>query len=134
MSRPPKTKVDTDLGLIPEKNTPYWYVRSCGQTHKFIVCETQFYGGLGDMFRLTNGNVYFSKQEAVAVMLRLNERLDKLNRAVDSKKAEEERKREQERVKAELALKKRKPPMTVPEKAKAYERKKKKRIHPDITD
>lgn len=140
-----EVKVEPGLGSIPEKGTTYWYIRGCMQTHRFKVCEMQFIGGMTEILRIAKGNFYLNQKEANNVMLQLNERVDDLARILGQKKVLEERKAEQERLakenevkakakaKTKKSTKKEKPiPMTVAEKAQAYERNKKKRIHPDV--
>lgn len=142
-----KVKIEPDYGSVPEKGTTYFYVRSCMQTHRFKVYETQWFGGMSDVLRLAKGNLYFTQKEANAIMLQLNVRVDKLAAILGQQKVLEERKREQERIKAELEeknKKKEKKPkkelrpakiqIPLSEKVAAYERNKKKRQHPDVLD
>ena len=144
MSRTPKTK-EPELCFVPEKGTTYWYIRGCMQTHRFKVCETEFFGGIGDMLRLAKGNYYSSIEEAEKIAFLMNDRLDELNNVVEERKMVIEREKERERVKAELAKKKdtksltppkkEKPPVgPKPKKEKPVEPEPKKKRHPDILD
>lgn len=135
MNKTPKQKVEPDLGLIPEKGTTYWYVRSCMLTHRFKVWEAEFFGGMGDMLRLAKGNIYFNVEEAEKIALLMNKRLDCLLKVINDKREEIEREKKLERAKAELAKKKKEiKTQTPPKKEKQIKIKPKKRIHPDILD
>lgn len=110
-----KLNIEPELGSIPAKGTKVWYIRGNMIAHKFIVVETEWIGGVSDLLRMANGNVFFSEEEANEVESQLNSRLEKLKEITQSaefkqklaeeaasKKAEaEERKRKREDAMAE---------------------------------
>lgn len=49
---------------VPEKGTPYWYVRATfGRSH-FDVCQCDWIGGLSDKFRYCRGNFFLEERTA----------------------------------------------------------------------
>lgn len=73
-----KINIEPELGSVPEIKTQYWYVRSNYIGENFTVTEAEWVGGISDLYRLTKGNVYLSREEAEKVMMMLNDRLDRL--------------------------------------------------------
>ena len=123
-------KVEPDFGSIPEKNTKYWYVRGCMQTHRFKVCECDFNGSMSDALRLAKGNCYLNQEEAISVMMQLNRRVDALADILDQRHVLEERKREQERIAKDLSGKTEN--IVKKPKKNKVKKPKKKPIHPDL--
>lgn len=150
-------KVEPGIGSVPVIKTQYWYVRSNYMQDHFVVQETEWVGGISDLFRLAKGNVYLNREEAEKVCDQLNNRLDKIRYTIDSKHQQCKLKEEAERKKREAAerkaerekkeAKKKKAVLSDAErkairkteellKSEAYEKRKKKRQekspHPDI--
>lgn len=50
--------------VLPEKKTPYWYVRSDIGRNGFVVQPTEWIGGISDRFRFANGNFFLDKKMA----------------------------------------------------------------------
>lgn len=138
-----KLNIELQLGSIPAKGTHVWYIRANMISHKFVVVETQWIGGVSDLLRMAKGNVFFSTEEANEVEGQLNSRLGKLKEITRSieferklaedaarKKAEfEERKRKREEARAK------KENQTLPSRELAAKHEAKKKIdflHPDI--
>lgn len=138
-----KLNIEPELGSIPAKGTRVWYIRANMISHKFVVVETQWIGGVSDLLRMAKGNVFFSAEEANEVESLLNSRLEKLKEITQSiefkrklaedaarKKAEfEERKRKRE----EARTQKENQTPSSRELAVKYEAKKKRDfLHPDV--
>ena len=54
----------TDEIILPEKKTPYWYVRSDIGRNGFVVQPTEWIGGISDRFRFASGNFFLDKKMA----------------------------------------------------------------------
>lgn len=137
-----EVKVEPGLGSIPEIKTTYWYVRSNMMTMDFVLVETEWVGSFSDLFRLTKGNVYLDKNEAISVQNMLNDRLYKLRDKCADEKQKERLAAELAQKKLEAAERKRirdleKKKLDKEAKKKAilkaeFDKKKKKSPHPDI--
>ena len=57
----------TDKILVPERKTPYWYVRATFGNIYFNVVECEWIGGLSDKFRYCRGNFFLDRQTAEKV-------------------------------------------------------------------
>ena len=55
---------DTDNLLVPERGTPYWYVRATFGRSYFDVCQSEWIGGISDKFRYCRGNFFLEEQTA----------------------------------------------------------------------
>lgn len=136
-------KVEPGIGSVPEINTQYWYIRSNYMQDHFVVQETEWVGGISDLFRLAKGNVYLTEKEANEVATTLNDRLDSLKSISENARQREMLLEEKARKKAEAAERKRlreesKRSLDQKEREQQYENNKKKREakkkspHPDI--
>lgn len=136
-------KVEPGIGSVPVIKTQYWYVRSNYMQDHFVVQETEWVGGISDLFRLAKGNVYLTEKEANEVATTLNDRLDSLKSISENARQREMLLEEKARKKAEAAERKRlreesKRSLDQKEREHQYENNKKKREakkkspHPDI--
>lgn len=136
-------KVEPGIGSVPVIKTQYWYVRSNYMQNHFVVQETEWVGGISDLFRLAKGNVYLTEKEANEVATTLNDRLDSLKSISENARQREMLLEEKARKKAEAAERKRlreesKRSLDQKEREQQYENNKKKREakkkspHPDI--
>ena len=136
-------KVEPGIGSVPVIKTQYWYVRSNYMQDHFVVQETEWVGGISDLFRLAKGNVYLTEKEANEVATTLNDRLDSLKSISENARQREMLLEEKARKKAEAAERKRlreesKRSLDQKEREQQYEnnkkkrKKKKKSPHPDI--
>ncbi len=136
-------KVEPGIGSVPVIKTQYWYVRSNYMQDHFVVQETEWVGGISDLFRLAKGNVYLTEKEANEVATTLNDRLDSLKSISENARQREMLLEEKARKKAEAAERKRlreesKRSLDQKEREQQYENNKKKREakkkspHPDI--
>lgn len=136
-------KVEPCIGSVPVIKTQYWYVRSNYMQDHFVVQETEWVGGISDLFRLAKGNVYLTEKEANEVATTLNDRLDSLKSISENARQREMLLEEKARKKAEAAERKRlreesKRSLDQKEREQQYENNKKKREakkkspHPDI--
>lgn len=136
-------KVEPGIGSVPVIKTQYWYVRSNYMQDHFVVQETEWVGGISDLFRLAKGNVYLTEKEANEVATTLNDRLDSLKSISENARQMEMLLEEKARKKAEAAERKRlreesKRSLDQKEREQQYENNKKKREakkkspHPDI--
>lgn len=132
--------IETEKGAIPEIKTTYWYLRSNTMTNDFVIVETEWIGGISDLFRLAKCNVYLDKNDAIEAQRLFNERLSELVDLCADAKQKERLKEEADKKKQAAAEKKRereknliKKPTRI-ELAERYEqnKKKKKSPHPDI--
>lgn len=136
-----KINIEPELGSVPEIKTQYWYVRSNYLGENFTVTETEWVGGISDLYRLTKGNVYLSRKEAEKVMMMLNDRLDRLKSITANARQKERLAESIARKKAEAAERKRlresKRSLDQKEREQQYENNKKRRAqkespHPDV--
>lgn len=62
----------TDKLLVPEKNTPYWYVRATFAKDYFDVYRCEWTGGISDKFRYCRGNFFLDEKTANMVCASCN--------------------------------------------------------------
>lgn len=62
----------TDKLLVPEKKTPYWYIRATFAKDYFDVCQCEWIGGMSDKFRYCRGNFFLDEQTANMVCASCN--------------------------------------------------------------
>lgn len=60
-------KGNTDKLLVPEKKTPYWYVRATFGRNFFDVYQCEWIGGISDKFRYCRGNFFLDEATAQKV-------------------------------------------------------------------
>ena len=70
----------SDVGevLVPERGTPYWYVRATFGRSYFDVCQCEWNGGISDKFRFCRGNFFLEEQAANLVCSSCNELMSRL--------------------------------------------------------
>ena len=64
--------------LVPERGTPYWYVRATFGRSYFDVCQCEWNGGISDKFRFCRGNFFLEEQAANLVCSSCNELMSRL--------------------------------------------------------
>ena len=57
-------KGNTEKLLVPEKKTPYWYVRATFGRNFFDVYQCEWIGGISDKFRYCRGNFFLDEGTA----------------------------------------------------------------------
>ena len=62
----------TDKLLVPEKKTPYWYIRATFAKDYFDVCQCEWIGGMSDKFRYCRGNFFLDESTANKVCASCN--------------------------------------------------------------
>ena len=62
----------TDKLLVPEKKTPYWYIRATFAKDYFDVCQCEWIGGISDKFRYCRGNFFLDESTANKVCASCN--------------------------------------------------------------
>lgn len=62
----------TDKLLVPEKKTPYWYVRATFAKDYFDVYRCEWTGGISDKFRYCRGNFFLDEKTANLVCASCN--------------------------------------------------------------
>lgn len=62
----------TDKLLVPEKKTPYWYVRATFAKDYFDVYRCEWTGGISDKFRYCRGNFFLDEKTANMVCASCN--------------------------------------------------------------
>ncbi len=58
--------------VLPQKKTPYWYVRSDIGRNGFLVQSSEWIGSLSDRLRFASGNVYLDRKTANNVCMSKN--------------------------------------------------------------
>ena len=116
-----KLNIEPEVGSIPEKGTKVWYIRANMISHKFLVAECTWIGGVSDLLRMAKGNVFFSEEEANEVESQLNSRLEKLKEITQSAEFKKKLAEDAARKKAEAEERKRKREEAMVEKQAAKE-------------
>lgn len=62
----------TDKLLVPEKKTPYWYIRATFAKDYFDVYRCEWTGGISDKFRYCRGNFFLDEKTANMVCASCN--------------------------------------------------------------
>lgn len=68
-----------NLLLIPDKGTPYWYIRSMAKVKSFEVATCLWNNWTSDHYRYVRGNVFLDQRSANSACQALNVMLSKLD-------------------------------------------------------